>query len=287
MAVGVHHLRTFLMAVEEGSISKAAARLHMAQSAVSRRLAELERQVKQPLLERSAEGVQPTVAGKTFCAKADAAVTAFDDALRSDLQKVRALRVGHAWSAAGMYTSEILRRWQETNPEVQVRLRRVDDPAGGLTSGLSDVAIMRTHARRRNLHEELLVMEPRVVAVAVNNPLTALSGIRLSDLVSHPLVVNSFSGTTTLGLWQDGRQPVVAVDVDTIDDWQTYIAASVGIGVTPASTAWMHPHSEIAYLPILDAPPVPVYLVWASNNQHPALRSFIRLARDVVAEAGD
>ncbi|MFC7963217.1 LysR family transcriptional regulator [Streptomyces cinereoruber] len=284
MAVGIQHLRTFLMAVEEGSISKAAARLHMPQSAVSRRLAELERQVKHPLLERSAEGVQPTVAGKTFCAKADAAVTAFDDAMRSDLQRVRALRVGHAWSAVGVHTSEILRRWQETHPDVEVRLRRVDDPAGGLTSGLSDVAIMRTHIRGRNLNEELLVMEPRVVAVATDNPLTAVSEVRLADLADHALVINSFSGTTSLRLWQDGRRPVVAVEVDTLDDWQTYIAAGVGIGVTPASTAWMHPHSEITYLPLRDAPPVPVYLVRASNNRHPALRSFVRLARNVVAE---
>ncbi|MFC8270034.1 LysR family transcriptional regulator [Streptomyces cinereoruber] len=272
------------MAVEEGSISKAAARLHMPQSAVSRRLAELERQVKHPLLERSAEGVQPTVAGKTFCAKADAAVTAFDDAMRSDLQRVRALRVGHAWSAVGVHTSEILRRWQETHPDVEVRLRRVDDPAGGLTSGLSDVAIMRTHVRGRNLNEELLVMEPRVVAVATDNPLTAVSEVRLADLADHALVINSFSGTTSLRLWQDGRRPVVAVEVDTLDDWQTYIAAGVGIGVTPASTAWIHPHSEITYLPLRDAPPVPVYLVWASNNRHPALRSFVRLTRNVVAE---
>ncbi|GAB2945795.1 LysR family transcriptional regulator [Streptomyces sp. NPDC059171] len=56
MAVGIHHLRTFLMAVDEGSISKAAARLYEARSAVSRRLAELERHVKQTSLERSAEG---------------------------------------------------------------------------------------------------------------------------------------------------------------------------------------------------------------------------------------
>ncbi|WP_063803599.1 MULTISPECIES: LysR family transcriptional regulator [Streptomyces] len=287
MAVGIHHLRTFLMAVDEGSISKAATRLHMAQSAVSRRLAELERHVRQPLLERSAEGVQPTVAGKMFCAKADAAVTAFDDAMRTDMHRVRALRVGYAWSAAGVYTSEILRRWQEVNPDVMVRLKRVDDPAGGLTSGLSDVAIMRTHAQRRNLREELLVMEPRVVAVPAGSALAGRGKICLPDLADYPLVINSFSGTTNLELWQEGRQPVVAVEVDTIDDWQSYIAAGVGIGVTPASTAWMHPHAEISYLPVPDAPPVPVYLVWASNNRHPALHSFIQLARNVVAEVAE
>ncbi|MGV9314530.1 LysR family transcriptional regulator [Streptomyces sp. NPDC003691] len=284
MTVGIHHLRTYLMAVDEGSISKAAARSHMAQSAVSRRLAELERHVKQLLLERSAEGVRPTVAGEMFCAKADAAVTAFDDAMRSDAHQVRALRIGYAWSAAGAYTSEILRRWQEVNPEVMVRLKRIDDPVGGLTSGLADVAIIRIHETRQSLHEELLVMEPRVAAVPVSSPLAGKGEIHLPDLAEYPLVINSFSGTTNLELWREGRKPAVAVEVETIDDWQTYIAAGVGIGVTPASTAWMHPHSEISYLPIRDAPPVPVYLVWASNNQHPALRSFIKLAVNVVAE---
>ncbi|MFC9946665.1 LysR family transcriptional regulator [Streptomyces pratensis] len=287
MAVGIHHLRTFLMAVDEGSISKAATRLHMAQSAVSRRLAELERHLKQNLLERSAEGVQPTVAGKMFCAKADAAVTAFDDAMHSDLHRVRALRVGHAWSAIGVYTSEILRRWQEANPEVLVRLKRVDDPAGGLTSGLSDVAIMRTQTGRRSLHEELLVMEPRVAAVPSGSPLISMGEVLLRDLADYPLVINSFSGTTNLDLWVESEQPVVAVEVDTIDDWQSYIAAGLGIGVTPASTAWMHPHAEISYLPLRDAPAVPVYLVWASNNRHPALRSFIQLARNVVSEGAE
>ena len=275
------------MAVDEGSISKAATRLHMAQSAVSRRLAELERHLKQNLLERSAEGVQPTVAGKMFCAKADAAVTAFDDAMHSDLHRVRALRVGHAWSAIGVYTSEILRRWQEANPEVLVRLKRVDDPAGGLTSGLSDVAIMRTQTGRRSLHEELLVMEPRVAAVPSGSPLISMGEVLLRDLADYPLVINSFSGTTNLDLWVESEQPVVAVEVDTIDDWQSYIAAGLGIGVTPASTAWMHPHAEISYLPLRDAPAVPVYLVWASNNRHPALRSFIQLARNVVSEGAE
>jgi DNA-binding transcriptional LysR family regulator len=242
--------------------------------------------MKQTLLERSAEGVRPTVAGKMFCAKADAAVTAFDDAMHSDSQRVRALRVGYAWSAAGAYTSEILRRWQEVNADVLVRLQRVDDPAGGLTSGLSDVAIMRIHARDRSLREELLFMEPRVAAVPADSPLTRKSEIRLSDLADHPLVINSFPGTTSLGLWPDGRKPAVAVEVDTVDDWQTYIAAGVGIGVTPALTAWMYPHTEISYLPVRDAPSVPVYLVWASNNRHPALCSFIELALDVVAAIG-
>ncbi|MFE3428948.1 hypothetical protein [Streptomyces sp. NPDC059171] len=63
--------------------------------------------------------MQLTVAGKAFCAKADAAVTACDDAMHVDRHRVRALRVGHAWSAIGVDTSEILRQWKEANPEIR------------------------------------------------------------------------------------------------------------------------------------------------------------------------
>ncbi len=286
MAIGIQHLRMFITAVDEGSISKAAARLHMAQSAVSRGLAELERQVKQPLLERSAEGVRPTAAGRAFCAKAEAAVSAFDDAVRSDSHRVRPLRVGYAWGAAGAYTSEILRRWQSVNPGVVVRVQRVDDPAGGLTRGLSDVAIVRGHAEHSGLCSELLFMEQRVVAVQTGNPLARKTEIPLRELAAFPLVVNSFSGTTSLELWPDRVKPVIAVEVDTIDDWQTYIAAGVGVGVTPASTAWLFPHPEITYVTLRDAPSVSVHLVWASNNRHPALRAFVQLALNVVDDRG-
>ncbi|WP_143666205.1 hypothetical protein [Streptomyces sp. st77] len=47
---------------------------------------------------------------------------------------------------------------------------------------------------------------------------------------------------------------------------------------------WARPKAREQNQLMRDAPAVPVYLVWASNNRHPALISFIRLARDVVAE---
>ncbi|MFE9825831.1 hypothetical protein ACFYSH_27475 [Streptomyces sp. NPDC005791] len=48
---------------------------------------------------------------------------------------------------------------------------------------------------------------------------------------------------------------------------QSYSAAGLGIGVTPASPVWMHPRAEISYLPVRDAPAVPVYLARASRSR--------------------
>jgi len=134
-------------------------------------------------------------------------------------------------------------------------------------------AIMRTHTgRRRSLHEELLVREPRVVAVPLGWPLIGLDEVQLRDLADYPLVINSFPGSANLGPWEEGGQPVVEVEVDTIDDRQSCIAAGVGIGVTPASTAWIHAHADISHLPLRGAPVVPVYLPSVRSSKVPFSR---------------
>ncbi|MER7057741.1 LysR substrate-binding domain-containing protein [Streptomyces sp. NPDC000351] len=87
-----------------------------------------------------------------------------------------------------MYTSEISRQWKAANPEVLVRLKRIDEPVGGFTTGQSDVAIMRTHIGRHSLHVEPLVTEPRVVAAPSGCPLIRLDEVLPRDQADCPPV---------------------------------------------------------------------------------------------------
>ncbi len=66
----------FVTVVEEGQITRAATRLHVAQPALSQAIAKLEDSVGVRLLERHARGVTPTPAGAAFLEKARAALTA-------------------------------------------------------------------------------------------------------------------------------------------------------------------------------------------------------------------
>src|SRR6202035_2948495 len=70
----------FVTVAEEGQITRAAARLHVAQPALSQAIAQLEEELGIELLERHPRGVTLTAAGEAFLPKARAAVAADADA---------------------------------------------------------------------------------------------------------------------------------------------------------------------------------------------------------------
>jgi DNA-binding transcriptional LysR family regulator len=91
--------RTFVTACRLGSLSAAAAELGYTQSAVSRQIAGLEREVGVPLVDRHARGIRPTPAGDAFLRHAQAAVNEAERAVRAardagDGPSVRPLAVG-------------------------------------------------------------------------------------------------------------------------------------------------------------------------------------------------
>ncbi|MBS0327335.1 MAG: LysR family transcriptional regulator [Proteobacteria bacterium] len=69
-ALKLRHLRYFVTIVERGSLSRAAAQLHVAQPALSQQMAELEGLLGAALLHRSARGVRATTAGEALYAAA-------------------------------------------------------------------------------------------------------------------------------------------------------------------------------------------------------------------------
>src|SRR5712692_1492364 len=76
-------LRNFVTVAEEGQMTRAARKLHLAQPALSQAISQLESELGLVLLERHARGVTLTAAGEAFLPKARAALEAADDALRT------------------------------------------------------------------------------------------------------------------------------------------------------------------------------------------------------------
>ncbi|MGW4200800.1 LysR family transcriptional regulator [Streptomyces sp. NPDC004726] len=283
MSIELRHLRVFLAIAEESSVTRAAARLHLTQPAVSRTLAALEKHLGMRLMDRSTHHLTLTAEGRAFRDKAAAAVAAFNDAVDPAGTRGRPLRLGHAWSALGPYTTPLLRRWQREYPETPLELLRVDDRTAGLVRGRVDAAVLRGRVDTSGLEVVELFREPRVAAVTSDGPLAALPALTLADLASGPVLLNPVSGVTHLDLWPPDARPATTLTVTNTDDWLTAIAAGRGAGVSVASTAEMHPHPGVAYRPLPGTDPVPVFLVYrATAAAHPLLPRLVELARDVT-----
>ncbi|MFI1719006.1 LysR family transcriptional regulator [Streptomyces sp. NPDC053513] len=283
MSIELRHLRCFLAIAEESSLTRAAARLHLTQPAVSRTLAALEQHLGARLVDRSTHHLALTAEGRAFQDRAAAALAAFEAAVDPARLRHRPLRLGHAWSAFGPYTTPLLRRWQRAHPETPLELLRIDDRTAGLARGEVDAALLRGAVEAPGLVTAELTTEERVAALPADSPLVDRPALALTDLTGETIVLNTVSGATTLALWPPAARPTATLTVANTDDWLTAIAAGRGIGVSSASTVALHPHPGVTYRPLPDAPPLPVLLAWRDAFPHPATEALVTMAREIVS----
>ncbi|MGI5346894.1 LysR family transcriptional regulator [Streptomyces sp. CA-250714] len=286
MTMELRHLRAFLAIAEEGTITRAAARLHTGQPALSRTLRQLETHLGVRLVDRSTHHLELTAAGRTFRDKAAAALAAVDTALDPRSLTTLPLRLGHPWAALGSQTVPLLRRWDQEHPDVPLELRRVDDRTAGLAQGRVDAALLRGQLPVRGMATELLAEEDRVAVLPEGCDLANRSTLTLADLAPWPIALNTVAGTTTLDLWPAAARPRTTIEVINTDEWLTTIAAGRAVGISTSATPGLHTHPAIVYRPLTDAPPVPLFLAWHRDiPTHPAIPALVRLAREVLAAA--
>ncbi|MEU1131966.1 LysR family transcriptional regulator [Streptomyces sp. NPDC005900] len=287
MTIELRHLRAFLAIAEEGNVTRAAARLHLSQPALSRTLRQLEDHLGARLVDRSTHHLELTARGRTFRDKAAVALSAVETALDPRGSSAWPLKLGHTWAALGDHTVALLRRWDETRPGVPLELLRVDDRTAGLTRGEVDAALLRGPITAPGLRTELLLSEERVAVMPADSALAALPRVTLADLAAHPIALNSVSGTTTPELWPPSARPVATVEVGNTDEWLMAIAAGRAIGVSTSATPSQHAHPSLVHRPLVDAPPVPLVLAWRDGpGQHPAIGDLLAVVREIIATDG-
>ncbi|BBH70411.1 LysR family transcriptional regulator [Actinoplanes sp. OR16] len=283
MTVELRHLRAFLAISATGAITRAAAELHVTQPALSRTLRQLEEHLGVRLVDRSTHHLSLTPAGQAFESRAAAAVAAVDDVLDPSRAGTWPLRLGHAWSALGVHTTTLLRRWKQEHPRTPLELLRVDERDAGLARGAVDIAIVRGPADLSGVRSVPLLVEQRVAAVPTDSPLASQAQLTLADLASSPIAVNRIAGITTPDLWPASSTPANTVIVTNTDDWLATIIAGRAIGLTVTATSVMYSHPAVTYVPVLDAPEVIVHLAWQQPPTHPAVPELVALAQSITA----
>jgi len=186
----------FFAIVEAGSMGKAAVRLRVSQSTLTRQVQALEAEIGAPLLERSGTGVAPTPAGRVFLEGMRAPL--------ADVQRIAELtrrtghgqrsllRIGYMASTAQRYLNPALRILRERNPTVRVQL--LDSSPGeqvaALRAGQIDLGLVGESGRLvdREFFVRKLATVPAVVLVPDNHPLATQTRISLRELKNETFI---------------------------------------------------------------------------------------------------
>ncbi|MFI0943771.1 LysR family transcriptional regulator [Streptomyces sp. NPDC021020] len=286
MDVEVRHLKALAAIADAGTVTAAAARLHMTQPALSRTLAQLEARVGVRLVDRSSRHLDLTPAGATLLGHGRAILAHLDAAI-ADTQAVdRPLRLGYTCAVLGRQSVPLLRGWRRKHPDVPVDVVRQDNSTAGLATGDTDVAVLRVLPVDPRIHAEALYTEDQLAAVPDDHPLAGRVRVRLAELTaapSLPLALWPDVGTASLDLWPPAQRPDRIVEVRNVDEWLNLIASGGAFGVGTAGTAESHGHPGVRFVPLADAPAATVYAARPAHPTHPRTEEFLAEVRSTVS----
>lgn len=192
-------LRSFLTVLEEGSLNRAASRLHMSQSALSRQVQALEDELGGKLLERSTTGVRPTPGGRALVEKIRPLLASFDSTLLEVRRIVRGegeqLRIGYLTSAFQQYLEPALKAVRQAHPQTKIKLLDLfpGEQITALRRGEIDLALTQETGDLlgRDFYARKLAVTRSLAALPVGHPLASRSKIRLSDLKGETILASS------------------------------------------------------------------------------------------------
>lgn len=187
----LRHLRYFLVVVEEGSLGRAAARLHVAQPSLGRQMTDLEHQLGQRLFERAARGMRMTPAARALVAHAREIIRLADasrEVVASGVPRERvSLGVGPTVDADWLLA--VVEAAKAQSPHLTLRIDEMlsGELVNGVASGELDVAVSSRRPGDQ-LQSVLLWTEPFGLAISPSGRLKGLDGVAHGD-VDHARVL--------------------------------------------------------------------------------------------------
>jgi DNA-binding transcriptional LysR family regulator len=268
-------LQSFLAVAQEGGITRAATRLHLAQQAVSAQMQQLERAIGVTLLVRTSRGVLLTAAGRELEAGAPAALGHVDGLV----ERVRAVARGETGKlrlackphATAEFAIEVTEAMEATVPGVDIALTTASTLAEELmllTTGAVDAAFLWAPIGDPRLPFAPVRTDRRMVALAADHPLACRQEVRLADLADEPVIRPAGRvASTVLAHWlaeprPDGRLAKRGPAAERSEDHLLLVARRRGIWLAPEPISRYFPSPHVRWVPVPDAEPSTLVVVW-------------------------
>ncbi len=261
----LRNFRYFLVVAEEKSFTRAATRVHIEPSPLSRAIKELEAHFGVQLLNRSKGRIRLTWAGEVFRDEAQRILAFLDSAqtrVKSASQGYRGqLRIGLSDNLAQPNLTKLLALSREEEPQTEVRIAemttremlqaiRLDQIDAGFTI---DAEAMNDSLKT------VVWMERPVIVVPARHPLLALERVPLREAQRYPLILyhpeRCAAGHKVISQWLHSSPCpalTVAEYVSGHEPMLMLVAAGYGIGIGLASQTAIYNHPEVVVRPVHD-----------------------------------
>jgi DNA-binding transcriptional LysR family regulator len=295
----LRHLRYFVAVAEELSFTRAAAVLHVAQSAVSAQVRLLEDSVGVTLLERNSRRVELTGAGRTFLQGAKKILFDLEDIARQARRIGRAetgrLAIGFIGAQSHEWMPIVLRRFRQKYPDVEVTLTEMVPSAQleALSTHRLDLGVVGAIDGKppSGLQVECIVEEEPLVGVSSDHALANRPFVRLQQLKGESFILTSRENAPSYRSWlarlchRAGFTPKVIQEVDRARTAVQYVAAGFGISIFGEHIS-RQPAPGVKFIPLRPGGQKIRYgVAWRKEPAEPLVLRFIEYTKEQLGSS--
>lgn len=272
----IRQLKYFLAIVEEGSITRAAERLHIAQPPLSQQLKLLEDELDIKLIERNTRKIQITDAGRILQHRSKQ-ILELTQNTEKELKNLKQgfkgiLSLGTVPSSSTTILLKRLNEFHNRYPHINFKIREsnTDEILKSLSIGTIEVGVILTPFNSENFESLLLSSEPMIVAFKPDTYFinTEKNSISLNDLINKLLIIDhKFKDMLISTCHQAGFEPTILCENEDARSVLLWANTEIGIGILPKSAATLIPELDLKYIEIdeLSLKTRPA-VVWVKNR---------------------
>lgn len=291
----LRHVRYALALAEERHFGRAAARVHVAQPALSQQVKQLERELGVELFRRTTRRVELTEAGRRFAEHARGILAGVDRA-RDDLALLASGRAGRvSVGFVGTATYDVLPRVahevRRALPDVDLQLRGESlspQLVAGLTDHTFDLALLRPDpAGGDGLAVRTLRAEPLVAVVPTAHPLADRHRIDLAELAGEPFVVHPSGHRSSIhervlrACADAGFEPASLLEVAETATMVVFVAAGLGVALVPEPVRSLGLEG-VSYVGLIEPPTIDLALAGRREESSPAVLNVAAIIERIV-----
>ncbi|MBT9466621.1 LysR family transcriptional regulator [Hydrogenophaga sp.] len=285
MNITFRQLRVFTEVAQRQSMARAAETLHLSSSAVSMQIKEIENQVGLPLFDRHGREISLSTAGEYFLVHARRMLAELKEA-ENAMARFKRLEHGHLTigivSTATYFVPQLLARFHEEHPGVDVRLRVVgnrEQMVALMEAGDVDLSVMGRPPKEIATRAESFAAHPFVFVCPPGHPLLAVGQPHVASLQDYPFIVREFGSGTRAAMTEyftaHRFKPHITMEMSSNETVKQAVMAGMGLSFLSLHTVGLEVSNGL--MQVLDVEGTPVMRMW----------NIVRLQSKVLSPAAE